>query len=91
MSNSRIYNLTLADGEKLEESLTKNKFTYDYKVNLNEDHWIRFTNPPTQYEVAAARGRAKTNSSRLKTLNRLKDKIGQRKKALKIEPQETPI
>jgi hypothetical protein len=85
MSTSRIYNLTRSDTEKFEESLATNKVTFDYKVTLTDDHWIRFTDPPTQYQIAQAKGRASLASRRLKLLNRLKDKVAQKNKTLQLE------
>lgn len=85
MSNSRIYNLSPSEGEKFEESLATNKVKFNYKVTLTDDHWIRFTNPPTQYDIAQARGRANNASRRLKLVNRLRDKIAENKKTLQLE------
>lgn len=89
MSDSRIFNLTLSDAHKLEESLATNKVKFDYKVNLTDDHWIRFTDPPTQYQIAEEQGRANNASRRLKLLNRLKNKIADHKKKLQLASAQT--
>lgn len=85
MSNSQLFELTQDEIAAIETKLSLRKEQYNYKVNLTEDHTVRFLRPPSQYDLATAKGRANSYQRRISTLNRLKEKLAQRNQVPKIE------
>lgn len=82
MSYSRVYNLSETDADQLEKTAKQWKTPMLYKFQLDDNNWQGFTNPPTHKDMVLAKSRAYHNTRKLNVVNRLKDKIADRKKAL---------
>lgn len=90
MSNSVLYNLYEDEIPQMEASANNWKKKFDYRVQIDENNYTMFLKPPTQWDLADARGKANNNSRRLNLLNRLNKKIAQRQMML-ADKQETKI
>lgn len=82
MSNSVLYNLYEDEIPNMEASAKNWKRTFDYRVQTDDNNYTMFLKPPTQWDIADARGKAKNNSRRLVVQNRLAKKIAIRQMML---------
>lgn len=91
MSDSRTYNIYEDEAPTLEASVQNWKLSYKYKVQTDENNCTLFLNPPSQWDLRTNQGRANNNNRRLKQLNRLSEKLNQKRKLMLENTQPTKI